>query len=35
MNYVPQPKPLSIYIVAAEELGDALGASLAKYAARA
>ena len=29
MNYVPQPRPLSIYIVAAEELGDALGASLA------
>ncbi len=33
MNYVPQPqplpKPLSIYIVAAEESGDVLGASLA------
>lgn len=29
MNYVPQPKPLSIYMIAAEESGDALGASLA------
>ena len=29
MNYVPQSKPLSIYIVAAEESGDALGAALA------
>lgn len=32
MNYIPQPrpaKPLSVYIVAGEESGDALGASLA------
>ncbi len=30
MNHAPQPRPLSIYIVAAEESGDALGAALAR-----
>ena len=30
MKHEPQPRPLSIYIVAAEESGDALGASLAR-----
>jgi lipid-A-disaccharide synthase len=30
MNQAPQPRPLSIYLVAAEESGDALGASLAR-----
>jgi hypothetical protein len=28
MNGAPQPRPLSIYLVAAEESGDALGAAL-------
>jgi lipid-A-disaccharide synthase len=30
MNGAPQPRPLSIYLVAAEESGDALGAALAR-----
>ena len=30
MKHDPQPRPLSIYIVAAEESGDALGATLAR-----
>ncbi len=30
MKHVPQPRPLSIYLVAAEESGDALGAALAR-----
>jgi lipid-A-disaccharide synthase len=30
MKHAPQPRPLSIYIVAAEESGDALGATLAR-----
>jgi lipid-A-disaccharide synthase len=30
MKHEPQPRPLSIYIVAAEESGDALGAALAR-----
>ena len=30
MKHEPQPRPLSLYIVAAEESGDALGASLAR-----
>jgi lipid-A-disaccharide synthase len=30
MNQIMQPRPLSIYLVAAEESGDALGASLAR-----
>jgi lipid-A-disaccharide synthase len=30
MKHAPQPRPLSIYIVAAEESGDALGAALAR-----
>ncbi|MGA8652247.1 MAG: lipid-A-disaccharide synthase [Xanthobacteraceae bacterium] len=30
MNGAPQPRPLSIYLVAAEESGDALGSALAR-----
>jgi len=30
MNQAPQPRPLSIHLVAAEESGDALGAALAR-----
>ncbi len=30
MKHAPQPQPLSLYLVAAEESGDALGASLAR-----
>ncbi len=30
MNHVPQSRPLTIYLVAAEESGDALGAALAR-----
>ncbi len=30
MKHEPQPRALSIYIVAAEESGDALGAALAR-----
>ncbi len=30
MKHAPQPRPLSLYLVAAEESGDALGASLAR-----
>jgi len=30
MKHEPQPRPLSIYVVAAEESGDALGAALAR-----
>ena len=29
MNDAPHPRPLSIYLIAAEESGDALGAALA------
>ena len=35
MNDAPQPRPLSIYLVAAEESGDALGAALGARAAGA
>ncbi len=34
MNYVLQPRPLSIYLVAGEESGDALGAALARALVR-
>jgi lipid-A-disaccharide synthase len=35
MNGAPQPRPLSIYLVAAEESGDALGAALIRALAAA